>query len=81
LPLLTLADAELHYGDLPLLDRAALAVEAGVRFGWERYADDVVSIDRFGASAPAPDLYEHFGLTAPKITERVLEHMNQREFA
>jgi len=33
LPLFTLADAELHYGDLPLLDRAALAVEAGERIG------------------------------------------------
>jgi len=33
LPLLTLADAELHYGDLPLLDRAALALEAGERIG------------------------------------------------
>src|SRR6476646_7440482 len=33
MPLLTLADAELHYGDLPLLDRAALAVEAGERVG------------------------------------------------
>jgi len=32
-PLLTLANAELHYGDLPLLDRAALAVEAGERIG------------------------------------------------
>src|SRR4051812_25872757 len=33
MPLLTLANAELHYGDLPLLDRAALAVEAGERIG------------------------------------------------
>jgi ATP-binding cassette subfamily F protein uup len=33
MPLLTLADAELHYGELPLLDRAALAVEAGERIG------------------------------------------------
>ena len=33
MPLLTLADAELHYGDLPLLDRAALAVETGERIG------------------------------------------------
>jgi ABC transport system ATP-binding/permease protein len=33
LPLLVLADAELHYGDLPLLDRAALAVEPGERIG------------------------------------------------
>ena len=29
-----------------------LAVEAGVTFGWDRWADDVVGIDRFGASAP-----------------------------
>ena len=33
MPLLTLAEAELHYGDLPLLDRAALAVESGERIG------------------------------------------------
>jgi len=33
MPLLTLADAELHYGDLPLLDRAAFAMEAGERIG------------------------------------------------
>ena len=30
----------------------ALAVEAGASFGWDRYADDTVSIDTFGASAP-----------------------------
>jgi hypothetical protein len=29
MPLLTLAEAELHYGDLPLLDRAALAGQLG----------------------------------------------------
>jgi len=33
MPLLTLAEAELHYGDLPLLDRAALAVDSGERIG------------------------------------------------
>jgi ATP-binding cassette subfamily F protein uup len=33
MPLLTLADAELHYGELPLLDRAALTVQAGERIG------------------------------------------------
>ena len=61
-----------------------VSIEAGTTFGWERYTGLHglrIGIDRFGASAPAPDLYEHFGLTAPKITERVLAHMNQREFA
>ena len=27
----------------------------------------------FGASAPAPELYKHFGLTAEKIAERALQ--------
>ena len=61
-----------------------VSIEAGTTFGWERYTGLHglrIGIDRFGASAPATDLYEHFGLTAPKITERVLAHMNQREFA
>ncbi len=33
-------------------DVPTLAVEAGATFGWERYADDTVGIDHFGASAP-----------------------------
>ena len=40
-----------------------------------------IGIDRFGASAPAADLYDYFGLTAPKITERVLAHLKIREIA
>src|SRR5688572_22779150 len=33
MPLLTLADAQLAYGELPLLDRAAFTMEAGERIG------------------------------------------------
>ena len=29
-----------------------LSVEAAVTFGWERYADESIGIDRFGSSAP-----------------------------
>ena len=61
-----------------------VSIEAGTTFGWERYTGLHglrIGIDRFGASAPAADLYEHFGLTAPKITERVLAHMKIREIA
>ncbi|HXG80764.1 MAG TPA: transketolase [Sphingomicrobium sp.] len=61
-----------------------VSIEAGTTFGWERYTGLHglrVGIDRFGASAPAADLYDHFGLTAPKITERVLAHMRIREIA
>ena len=70
--------------DVSNRDILRVSIEAGTTFGWERYTGLHglrCGIDRFGASAPAADLYEHFGLTAPKITERVLAHMNQREFA
>jgi transketolase len=61
-----------------------VSIEAGTTFGWERYTGLHglrIGIDRFGASAPATDLYDHFGLTAPKITERVLAHIKIREIA
>jgi len=47
-----------------------VAVEAGVRLGWERFigADGVfVGMDGFGASAPYEKLYEHFGITAAAV--------------
>ena len=49
-----------------------IAVEAAVRQGWDRYLredDRFIGMTSFGASAPAPKLYEHFGITAAKITE------------
>jgi transketolase len=47
-----------------------LAVEAGVSFGWDRYADDTVSIDRFGASAPGSTVMTELGMTADHVVER-----------
>jgi transketolase len=47
-----------------------LAVEAAASFGWERYADDVVAIDHFGASAPGKVVLEHFGYTADNVAAR-----------
>jgi transketolase len=43
-----------------------VAIEAAVRFGWDRWigADGgFVGMTGFGASAPAKDLYQHFGIT------------------
>jgi len=51
-----------------------VAVEAGVTFGWSRYGVDeanVIGMSGFGASAPAPEVYEHFGITADAVVERV----------
>ena len=50
--------------------RGRVAVEAASPFGWERYvgtADAVIGMRSFGASAPAADLYKHFGITAEAV--------------
>ena len=47
-----------------------LAVEAGVSFGWSKYADDTVAIDHFGASAPGDTVMEKFGFTPHAVAER-----------
>jgi transketolase len=47
-----------------------LAVEAAASFGWERWADDSVSIDRFGASAPGKVALEKLGFTAENVAAR-----------
>jgi transketolase len=53
------------------VDLPTVSVEAGVRMGWERYADAIVSIDHFGASAPAGILLEKFGITPENVAEHV----------
>jgi transketolase len=49
-----------------------LAVEAASSFGWSRYADDVVAIDRFGESAPGAVALANFGYTPENVAERAL---------
>jgi len=61
--------------DGPLL----VAIEAGATLGWERYTGRSglnIGLDRFGASAPAEDLFNHFGFTAEAIVPRVLAVLN-----
>jgi len=56
-----------------------VAVEAAVKFGWERYigVDGIfVGMSGFGASAPAKDLYKHFGITAENIQKLVTKKLN-----
>jgi transketolase len=47
-----------------------LAVEAAASFGWDRYADDVVAVDRFGASAPGGVVMEQLGFTTDHVVAR-----------
>jgi transketolase len=51
-----------------------VAVEAGVTDCWRKYvglAGAVVGIDRFGESAPAPELFKHFGFTPENVVKAV----------
>ncbi len=55
-------------------DLPTVAVEAGATRGWWRYVGRrgaVIGIDRFGESAPAPELFAHFRFTPSRITDAV----------
>ncbi|MDP8994253.1 MAG: transketolase, partial [Pseudomonadota bacterium] len=57
-----------------------VSIEAGATLGWERYVGPdglAVGLDRFGASAPAEDLFRRFGFTAEAIVPRVLAAVGQ----
>ena len=62
------------YRTATLGDGVRVAVEAGVTFGWARYGvaeGNIVGMPGFGASAPAPQVYKHFGITADAVVDRV----------
>jgi transketolase len=49
-----------------------IAVEMGVSDGWWKYGcAAVVGIDTYGESAPAPQLFKHFGFTADNVAATV----------
>jgi transketolase len=56
-----------------------VSIEAGVTMGWERYtmANGLnIGIDRFGASAPAKDLFEKFGFTVEAIVPKIVNKLS-----
>ncbi len=63
-------DADYRESVLPAAVTARVAIEAGVTDGWWRYVGTqgrVIGLDRFGESAPAGELFEHFGFTADNV--------------
>ena len=65
-------DAAYRNSVLPPGLTARVAVEAGIRQGWDKYigADgQFVGMSSFGASAPFQTLYEHFGITTAGVVE------------
>lgn len=61
---------------LPSDCKARVAVEAGVRHYWHPFVGDhgrIIGIDSFGASAPASELFEFYGLTVNNVSKAVQE--------
>jgi transketolase len=52
-----------------------ISVEAASTFGWARWVDASIGIDRFGASGKGDKVLAHFGISPDAIAERVLEHV------
>jgi transketolase len=60
--------------------RVNVAVEAGVRQGWDAIIGShgaFVGMTTFGASAPYKELYQHFGITAEKVAEAALKRLEK----
>lgn len=61
---------------LPKNVKARLAVEAASSFGWHKYVGldgDLITIDTFGASAPAGKLFKAYGFTVENVVEKALK--------
>ena len=63
-----------YRADVLPADVLKVSIEAGVTMGWERFTglDGLnIGIDSFGASAPADQLYSHFGISADAIVPQI----------
>lgn len=61
---------------LPPSITARVAVEAGIKQGWEKYLGpngQFVGMNSFGASGPAGELYKHYGITPENVAAQVKE--------
>lgn len=56
-----------------------LSIEAGTVFGWSRYAHGSIGMTTFGGSAPAPQLYKRFGITAENAVEKAHALVNHHK--
>ena len=58
---------------LPSNVKARLSIEAGVSLGWAKYVGlegDTLAVDKFGASAPAEDVFRDYGFTVENVIKK-----------
>ena len=60
-----------YIDEMIIPDTKKVAIEAARGLEWYRFADEVIGMDTFGASAPAGQLFEKFGFTVDAILERI----------
>ena len=73
------AQDDAYRADMIPADTLRVSIEAGTTFGWERYTGENglnIGLDRFGASAPAEDLFAKFGFTADAIVPQIMNKLN-----
>jgi transketolase len=66
---------------LPTEIQLRIAIEAGVAQGWERWVGErgrILSIEKFGASAPFKTIFEKYGLTSARVVEQALDLLGGR---
>jgi len=83
MPCWSLFDAqdETYRADLLPTSTLKVSIEAGTTLGWERYVGPrgiAVGLDRFGASAPAEDLFKRFGFSAEAIVPQILTALSSQ---
>ncbi|MEM2846668.1 MAG: transketolase [Nitrososphaerota archaeon] len=72
-----LQDEEYKRSVIPKSIKRRVAIEAGVGLCWHRYVGDdglIISIERFGKSAPYKDLMRDFGFTPEAIADKIIKH-------
>jgi transketolase len=60
---------------------ARVSIEAGSTVGWDRYVGRegaMIGMHSFGASAPANDVYRHFGITAEAVEKAVRDQLARK---
>ena len=65
---------------LPPHITARVAIEAGVRQGWDKWLGPngvFIGLDRFGASAPYKTIYQNLGLTPENVTNTAKKLLNR----
>ncbi|KAI5142029.1 transketolase [Nematocida parisii] len=57
----------------------SVSIEALSTFGWDKYAQVQIGVDTFGASGPTSAVYEYFGFTPEKITDKIHNEIKKKQ--